>query len=107
MTSESLLQDLELARAEIRRLRDENKRVRERLQRDLGAQVQALSVKDTLQRIHDLEHRNGSLVEANSHLIAKQDDLMALVEQLRDDLQSSRTAHARLVRQVNAPHPTE
>lgn len=106
VTEASLLQDLELARAEIRRLRDENKEIRERLQLHLGAQVFALSAEDSLVRIDDLERGNQLLIEENTRVTNERDELAAVVDQLRDELQSSRTAHARLMRQVNAPSPS-
>ncbi|WJJ14515.1 DUF6262 family protein (plasmid) [Prescottella equi] len=103
VTADSLLQDLELAHTEIRRLRSENKGLREHLQVNLGAQLQALGNQDALGRIDDREHRNTTLAEQNTQLAVENNDLKVLIDQLRDELQSSRTAHARLMHQVNAP----
>ncbi|MBS1691211.1 MAG: hypothetical protein JST91_03120 [Actinobacteria bacterium] len=76
------------------------------LELNLGAQVLALSGQESLARIDDLERGNQLLIDENTRMTNERDELATVVDQLRDELQSSRTAHARLMRQVNAPTPS-
>lgn len=70
------------------------------LELNLGAQVLALSGQESLARIDDLERGNQLLIDENTRMTNERDELATVVDQLRDELQSSRTAHARLMRQA-------
>lgn len=102
VSSESLRQDLAFARDEIRSLREQNAQLSARVRRDLGAQVQALASRDAASRIRDLEERNQSLARSEAAAEQEAQRLQQVIDELRDDLESSRAAHARLMRQVNA-----
>lgn len=101
VTTDSLRQDLELARAEVRDLRRENRELHNRLHRTLGAEMNALTQQDSLARIDDLERRNRDLL---AELDATQGLCRNLEQEkvtLQEDLMASRAAHTRLMRQIN------
>lgn len=97
----SLATDLELARAEVRKLRDERDRLRDAMRRKLGDQIdQAAS--------QDLIARNGELTAQNQELARELDELRRIankqarrIEELEDDLAASRQAHRDLMREAN------
>jgi chromosome segregation ATPase len=101
VTADSLRQDLELARAEVRDLRKENRALHSRLQRTLGAEVQALTQQDALARIDELERRNRDLLAEIDAAQAACRALEADKAALEEDLLASRAAHTRLMRQIN------
>ena len=55
-------------------------------------------------RIRNLEERNQALVVAEVAARKGVQRLQEVADDLREDLESSRAAHARLMRQVNAAH---
>jgi len=101
VTTDSLRQDLELARAELRDLRRENRELRNRLHRTLGAEMNALTQQDSLARIDDLERRNRDLLAELDASQSLRQTLEREKSTLEEDLMASRAAHTRLMRQAN------
>lgn len=101
VTTDSLRQDLELARSEVRDLRRENRALRNRLQVALGAELQAITQQDALTRIDELERRNRGLLAEIDAAQAVCCSLEADKTTLEEDLLASRAAHTRLMRQIN------
>jgi Family of unknown function (DUF6262) len=101
VTTDSLRQDLELARSEVRDLRRENRALSDRLQHTLGAEIQALTQQDALTRLDELERRNRDLLAEIDSAQAACRTLEADKAALEEDLLASRAAHTRLMRQIN------
>lgn len=101
VTADSLRQDLELARAEVRDLRKGNRALHSRLQRTLGAEAQVLTQQDALTRIDELERRNRDLLAEIDAAQTACRTLEAEKAALEEDLLASRAAHTRLMRQIN------
>jgi hypothetical protein len=101
VTTDSLRQDLELARSEVRDLRRENRALSDRLQRTLGAEIQALTQQDALTRLDELERRNRDLLAEIDSAQSACRTLEADKAALEEDLLASRAAHTRLMRQIN------
>ncbi len=99
-TLPGLRTELANSRAEIRDLRDERDRLRHRLQRDLGDQIDTLSKRDLLERLRALEQENTQLQSALHTTTAE----FATVTQERDeavaDLEGTRLALRQTMRRT-------
>lgn len=60
-TPESVHTDLLLAQKHVRELRDENIKLRKRLERQLGSEVEGANIDELVERVHDLERVNRQL----------------------------------------------
>ena len=91
--------ELAHARSEIRDLRDERDRLRTRLRRDLGDQVDALAKQDVLERVRALEleteQLRSTLRAASDELATKTRDL----DQALADLEGTRLAIRQMMRE--------
>lgn len=99
-TLPGLRAELANARAEIRDLRDERDRLRHRLQRNLGEQVDALSKGEMLERLRVAEQENAQL---QSELRSTADDLATSNRQRNEavaDLEGTRLALRQTLRPV-------
>lgn len=97
-TGQGLRAELADARAEIRDLRDERERLRLRLQRNLGEQINATSKRELLERLRVLEDENKQLQKtlrtANDELAAARREL----EQSQAELDGARLALRQMMR---------
>lgn len=103
VTSSSLLTDLALAREEIKELRSENKKYRERLGRALGAEAEAASMPELAARVRELEALNAS---QHRQLISKEAEVGSLrssLDELRDELEGKTEALRRMMHLNNGP----
>lgn len=60
-TPESIHTDLLLAQKHVRELREENIKLRKRLERQLGSEVEGANIDELVERVHDLERMNRQL----------------------------------------------
>ncbi|MEU0655215.1 DUF6262 family protein [Streptomyces albogriseolus] len=95
--------DLALAREEIKDLKKERDRLRNRVRLSLGAELEGVNQHELLERIQQIEQRNTALEQA---LAEARDQIAALEGQLReaeDDLTASRASLRRAMRSVPSP----
>ncbi|WSA65803.1 DUF6262 family protein [Streptomyces sp. NBC_01800] len=99
----SLAIDLELNRAELRKLREERDRLKAAVQRGLGQQVQQAPVAELVARIQELttqlQQRDSELTAAR----AEADTLRAELEDAQDSLGGLRASLKQMMRDQNAP----
>lgn len=98
-----LLTDLALAREEIKDLKKERDRLRNRVRLSLGAELEGVNQHELLKRIQQIAQRNTALEQA---LAEARDQIAALEGQLReaeDDLTASRASLRRAMRSVPSP----
>ncbi|MGV9221203.1 DUF6262 family protein [Streptomyces albogriseolus] len=95
--------DFALAREEIKDLKKERDRLRNRVRLSLGAELEGVNQHELLQRIQQIEQRNTALEEA---LAESRDQIAALEGRLReaeDDLTAARASLRRAMRSVPSP----
>jgi hypothetical protein len=103
-----LRSELLLAREEIRDLRRDRDRTRQQLRADLGAELDHGSRHDLLQRIHELEQRNGELVAEHAAATALATHSAVELAIAASDLAAARAANRRFMREANSrPDPIE
>ncbi|MFG2628724.1 DUF6262 family protein [Streptomyces sp. NPDC048473] len=95
--------DLALAREEIKDLKKERDRLRNRVRLSLGAELEGVNRNELIERVQQIEQRNTALEQALSEA---RDQIAALEGQLReaeDDLTAARASLRRAMRSVPAP----
>ncbi|WP_405798606.1 DUF6262 family protein [Streptomyces sp. NBC_01506] len=95
--------DLALAREEIKDLKKERDRLRNRVRLSLGAELEGVNRNELIERVQQIEQRNTALERALSEA---RDQITALEGQLReteDDLTAARASLRRAMRSVPAP----
>ncbi|MFE3474066.1 DUF6262 family protein [Streptomyces bacillaris] len=95
--------DLALAREEIKDLKKERDRLRNRVRLSLGAELEDVNQNELIERVQQIEQRNTALEQA---LAKAKDQIAALEGQLReaeDDLTAARASLRRAVRAVPSP----
>jgi Family of unknown function (DUF6262) len=97
----SLRTDLELARHEITVLRRSERKLRERLQRTLGAEIEQIDRSELLARIADLETLVTNLRTENTGLAEANTRLTQLTAQQHDDLDTANTLLRRYMKQAS------
>lgn len=97
--------DLELARAEIATLRASERKLRERLQRTLGAEIEQVSRSDLAARIADLDTLVMKLRTENADLAEANERLSTVTTQQRDDLETANTLLRRYMREASRTQP--
>lgn len=97
--------DLELARAEITTLRTSQRKLRERLQRTLGAEIEQVSRSDLAARIADLDTLVIKLRTENADLAEANERLSTVTTQQRDDLETANTLLRRYMREASRTQP--
>jgi integrase len=102
-SSASMATDLELARAEIRALRQERDRLTLAVQRGLGQQVAQAGQAQLVGRINELTAANQKLIGELTHAEADRDGLRATLTQAQDDLIAARQALRTMMRDQNRP----
>ena len=102
----SLRTDLELARQEIKDLRDERDKLRQNLQKQLGRQLDQLTHRELVARIDELTQHNQRLADQNRQLTAGSERIQQRITELEDDLAAARTSLRRMIRDTNQPPET-
>jgi hypothetical protein len=97
----SLRTDLELARHEITVLRRSERKLRERLQRTLGAEIEQIDRSELVARIADLETLVTNLRTENTGLAEANTRLTQLTAQQHDDLDTANTLLRRYMKQAS------
>lgn len=93
---DTLHTDLLLARDHLTKLRDENKVLRQRLERQLGAEVEGTSISELLERIQGLERVHRRLNEE----AADQEKLVTLLRKQITELEADSEAKSELIRSM-------
>jgi Family of unknown function (DUF6262) len=97
----SLRTDLELARHEIAALRRSERKLRERLQRTLGAEIEQIDRSELVARIDDLETVVAKLRSENNDLVETNTRLTQLAGQQHDDLDTANTLLRRYMKEAS------
>ncbi|MGH9011286.1 MAG: DUF6262 family protein [Acidimicrobiia bacterium] len=100
-TTASLKTDLAVAREEIRRLRAEQDKLRQRLRLHLGAEIEGPDRAELIARVADLEAVNRQLVAERDARAAEADTAGRRVRELEDDLCAARESLRRVIRTEN------
>lgn len=96
-----LLTEIELARQEVRDLREENERMRQALRHQLGQQLDALGTKDLTERLDHLTRDNQRLQDTLRQATEDNHALHSRVATLEADLGAARTSLRRMIREEN------
>jgi chromosome segregation ATPase len=96
-----LATDLQLATEQIRQLRAERDKLRERIRLHLGEQLDQISSKTLLERIGELTDDNQRLASQHRQAAAENEQLRARIAALEDDLAAARTSLRRVLKQAN------
>ncbi len=100
-SSNSLRTDLELARHEIATLRSSERKLRERFQRTLGAEIEQIDRSELVARIADLDTVVARLRTDNAGLAEANDRLTQLAAQQHDDLDTASTLLRRYMKEAS------
>jgi hypothetical protein len=105
VSAPSIATDLALAREEIRDLRTERDRLKDRLRLSLGAELDAVTREELLARIADLEQDNATLRSTLDAETSRADAVTRRADQADADLSAARLSLRRMVRQENDHSP--
>jgi HAMP domain-containing protein len=105
-TLPGLRSDLVDARDEIRALRTERDRLRQRLQRVLGNEITNLSLQEAAQRVGELEQQNQQLQTELIAVERERGTLSRKVSTLEDELTGARAALRRMMVKGNVTNST-
>ncbi|MGW1929963.1 DUF6262 family protein [Streptomyces sp. NPDC001919] len=97
----TLRTELELARQEVRDLREEKERMRQALRNQLGQQLDGLGTKDLAERVDHLARDNQRLQDALRQATEDNHALHSQVTSLEADLGAARTSLRRMIREEN------
>ncbi|WP_435060292.1 DUF6262 family protein [Streptomyces sp. bgisy060] len=100
-TTGTLRTELELARQEIRTLREDRDRMRQAIQHQLGQQLDALDTSHLSERVDELTQNNQRLEDSLQQATDDNHRLHARVETLETDLAAARTSLRRMIREEN------
>ncbi|MYX35768.1 MULTISPECIES: DUF6262 family protein [unclassified Streptomyces] len=100
-TTTTLRTELELARQEIKQLRQERDQAQTAVRHQLGRQLDALATHDLTTRIDELTHHNHQLADQLQQATICNTDLQQQVAALETDLAAARTSLRRVIRQEN------
>lgn len=101
LTPASLRTDLALARAEIRRLRAEHDKLRQRLRLQLGAEIDGPERAELITRVADLESRVRQLLAERDARTTETDHARRRIRELEDDLTAARESLRRVIKDHN------
>jgi hypothetical protein len=96
----SLCTDLELARQQIRQLRDERGKLREHIRLQLGHQLHSAPL---IGRIDELTAHNQRLADQHAQAETENQALRQRITELDDNLTAARTSLRRMIRDENRP----
>lgn len=105
LTPAGLRTDLALARAEIRRLRAEHDKLRQRLRLQLGAEIDGPDRAELITRVADLESLTRRLLTERDAHTTEADLAQRRIRELEDDLTAARESLRRVIKTQNRPHP--
>ncbi|MET4648230.1 hypothetical protein ABID95_008000 [Streptomyces atratus] len=97
----TLRTELELARQEIRALREERERMRQALQHQLGQQLDTFAAGDLTARVDELTQSNQPLTDQIRQAIAENNALQRRLTAAEADLTAARTSLRRMIRTEN------
>lgn len=97
----SLHTDLAVARAEIRRLRAEHDKLRDRLRLHLGAEIEGPDRAELIARVANLEATSRQLLAERDARAAEAAVAQRRVRELEDDLTAARESLRRVIRDTN------
>ncbi|CAL9278672.1 DUF6262 family protein [Streptomyces sp. SudanB182_2057] len=100
-TTATLRTELELARQEIRTLREDRDRMRQAIQHQLGQQLDALDTGHLIERVDELTRTNQRLEDSLQQATDDNHELHARVRILETDLAAARTSLRRMIREEN------
>ncbi|MFZ4190804.1 tyrosine-type recombinase/integrase [Streptomyces pseudogriseolus] len=100
-TTATLPTELELARQEIRALREDRDRMRQAIQHQLGQQLDALDTGHLTERVNELTRTNQRLEDSLQQATDDNHQLHARVRTLETDLAAARTSLRRMIREEN------
>lgn len=103
-TTQGVRAELADARAEIRDLREERGRLRLRLQRNLGDQIDVASKRDLLERLRVLEDENEQLQQTLLAANTEHANVRLELEQAQSELDGARLALRQTMRAVSGNH---
>ena len=106
LTPASLRTDLALARAEIRRLRAEHDKLRQRLRLQLGAEIDGPDRAELVARVADLESLTRRLLTERDARTTEADLAQRRIRELEDDLTAARESLRRVIKDHNRPPAT-
>jgi hypothetical protein len=106
LTPASLRTDLALARAEIRRLRAEHDKLRQRLRLQLGAEIDGPDRAELVARVADLESLTRRLLTERDARTTEADLAQQRIRELEDDLTAARESLRRVIKDHNRPPAT-
>jgi hypothetical protein len=98
LTPASLRTDLALARAEIRRLRADNDKLRHRLRLQLGAEIDAPNPTELITRVAELESLTRQLLAERDARAAEANHAQHHIDELEDDLTAARESLRRVIK---------
>jgi chromosome segregation ATPase len=102
-TPASLRTDLALARGQIRSLRADNDKLRQRLRLQLGAEIDGPSRAELTARIADLETVNRQLLAERDARTIETEHVQRRIRDLEDDLTAARESLRRVIKGNNRP----
>jgi hypothetical protein len=105
LTPASLHTDLALARAEIRRLRADNDKLRHRLRLQLGAEIDAPDPTELITRVAEVESLSRQLLAERDARAAEANHAQHRIRELEDDLTAARESLRRVIKEHNRPQP--
>jgi hypothetical protein len=105
LTPASLHTDLALARAEIRRLRADNDKLRHRLRLQLGAEIDSPDPTELITRVAKLESLTRQLLAERDARAAEANHAQHRIHELEDDLTAARESLRRVIKERNRPEP--
>jgi hypothetical protein len=97
----SLRTDLAVARAEIRRLRTEQDKLRTRLRLQLGAEIEGPDRAELIARVASLEAASRQLAAERDARAAEASHAQRRIRELEDELTAARESLRRAIRQAN------
>lgn len=100
-TTATLRTELELARQEIRTLREDRDRMRQTIQHQLGQQLDDLDTRNLTVRLDELTRNNQRLEDRLQQATDSNHRLLARVRTLETDLVAARTSLRRMIREEN------
>jgi Family of unknown function (DUF6262) len=100
-TPAGLRTDLALARAEIRLLREDNDKLRQRLRLKLGAEIDGPDPAQLVTRVAELESQTRQLLAERDARATEAHQAQHRVAELEDDLTAARESLRRAIRQAN------
>ena len=101
VTPASLRTDLAIARAEIRRLRADHDKLRNRLRLHLGAEIEGPELAELIARVAALEDCNRQLVAERDARAAEARTAQLATQELEDELTAARESLRRVIRDNN------